>query len=85
MKKEFHYYSRQVVRVGDRVQTGSGRFGVVEEIFQPGPQSAEWYGCPKGGMQIIEDWEGGKSSRIIITPRDGDWQEVKFIGRKISQ
>jgi hypothetical protein len=81
MTNEFRYPSGEIIMVGDRVRTGSGRIGLIEEIIPPGPDSAKWYQCPDGGVGIIEDW-GGKSGSILLTPSSGEWNELELIGRK---
>lgn len=79
---EFHYYTGEVVKIGDRVLTAGGHRGVVEEIIEPGPDAAKWYDCPNGGVRIIEDWDGVPSS-LLLEPPDGEyWEDIEFIGRK---
>jgi len=78
---EFHYYSGATVRVGDRVRTGSGHFGVVEEIIAPGSEAAKQYDCPDGGVLVIQDWRGTKSP-LMMTPPDGIyWEDLELIER----
>jgi hypothetical protein len=79
---DFHYYTGEVVAVGDLVRTGGGRSGIVEEIIQPGLKAAEWYDCSDGGVRIIEDWNG-VFSPLLMTPPDGKyWEDLELIKRK---
>lgn len=70
----FHYFSGEVVMVGDRVRE-SGRVGRVLHIFQPGPESAEHYHCPDGAVST--------SNRHLWEPPDGEfWEDLEFLGRR---
>ena len=78
---DFHYFSGEVVELGDKV-SDVGHIGSVTDIFQPDTQESIYFSCPKGGVLVISDWDGQKSSRLW-TPPDGEyWEDLEFLGRK---
>ena len=81
MKKVFHYFSGEVIELGDRVRDVR-HLGYVAEIIQPGSDYALSCDCPDGGVLTMADWDGTKSPRIW-TPPDGEfWEDLEFIARK---
>ena len=80
MNKIFHYFSGEVIELGDRVCDCS-HLGYVAEIIQPGSGTALSCDCPDGGVLTMADWDGTKSPRIW-TPPDGEfWEDLEFISR----
>ena len=81
MSKVFHYFSGEVIQLGDRVRDAS-RIGYVAEIVQPGSDTSLSCDCPEGGVLTKVDWDGVESPRIW-TPPDGEfWEDLEFIGRR---
>ena len=81
MKRSFHYYTGQIVCVGDRVKTDSGHFGVVLDIIYPNTKDATDNECPEGAIRIVQDWDVIESA-ILLEPPDGEfWEDFEFLGR----
>ena len=81
MSRVFHYFSGEVVQVGDRVRDVR-HLGYVAEVFQPGSGMALSCDCPDGGVLTMSDWDGTQSPRIW-TPPDGEfWEDLEFIARR---
>lgn len=77
---EFHYYTGEVVRVGDHVRTGGGHTGIVVEIVLPGTELAQMFHAPDGGVLIQKDWEG--SAGLFMAAPDGrNWEDLELIRR----
>ena len=81
MSRVFHYFSGEVIELGDRV-LDAGHVGYVEAIIQPGSSAGEDHGCPDGGVLVIADWDG-VSSANLWTPPDGEyWEDLELLGRQ---
>ena len=79
--RTFHYFSGEVVTVGDHVRD-CGHLGTVVDIIQPGPEAAANYHCPDGAVCTEADWGGTKGNRLW-TPPDGElWEDLEFIARR---
>ncbi len=66
---QFHYYTGEIVRVGDRVRY-AGRPGVVKEIVYPDTELAQMFQAPGGGVLVTEDWSGC-GCLAFLEPPDG--------------
>lgn len=78
----FHYFTNEVVRLGDVVVSENGNPGKVVQIFQPGTQDAVDFQCEEeGGVMIEEDWDG-TPGLMLMTPPDGQsWEDLEFVRR----
>lgn len=81
MNKVFHYFSGEVIELGDRV-CDVRHLGYVVEIIQPGSDTALTCDYPDGGVATAVDWDGTKSHHVW-TPPDGEfWEDLEFIARR---
>jgi hypothetical protein len=81
MEKEFCYFDRTTICVGDYVLGAEGREGRVLEIFDPKSDEAMSYEAPNGGVLFEFDWSGVKSL-LLMTPPDGEyWEDIEFVKR----
>jgi hypothetical protein len=81
MEREYMYFDRQIVRVGDRVRVYGQYDGVVEEVVMPGTKQAQDCGCPDGYVCTSIYREGVKGSRLW-TPPDGEfWEDLELVDR----
>ena len=72
--RAFHYFSGELVILGDRVRE-CGRIGRVVQIIQPGPEAAAHYNCPDGAVVT--------STRRMWTPPDGElWEDFESLVRR---
>jgi len=82
MKGGFHYYTGELVEVGDKVRTGSGCFGIVAEVLMPGTPETCTFDSPAGGVLIIEDWNGCQSSLFLKPPDREYWEDVHLVEKQ---
>ncbi len=77
----FYFGTKINVCIGDCVNTGSGQFGTLLKILEPGSIDAIEFSCESGGVLIEEDWNGVKSLKAINITTDAGWEDVVFINR----
>ena len=76
----FHYFSGEIVMLGDRIRS-SGRAGRVVQIIQPGSQDAADCSCPDGAVCTEDNDTGGS---MLLTPPDRElWEDLDFISRSL--
>ena len=81
VSKDFHYFSGEIVQLGDRVRV-AGRLGHVAEILRPGSDNSLAHDSPEGGILTIASWDGIESP-MVWQPPDGElWEDLEFIERK---
>lgn len=79
MNRNYHYFSGEMVCVGDKVRV-RGRFGTVTEVEIGSTKQALAVGCPDGYVCTVSA-DGGGGGRLW-TPPDGEfWEDLEFVQR----
>lgn len=74
----FHYLSGERVLPGDRVISSNGKRGAVQLVILPDTDAARDYSCPRGGVLIVEVWNGHES---LLLEDELGLEDVQFVQR----
>ena len=83
MPREFHYYTGEIVCVGDHVRVNRHMplMGHVAEVEMPGTEQAFACNCPEGYVCTITT-EDRSNASFLWTPPDGEfWEDLQFVRR----
>ena len=81
MHRDFHYYSGEIVCVGDLVRVYGRLNGYIAEVVMPGTEQALACNCPDGYVCTVSEWDGKKSSSLWTPPDGKFWEDLDLVQR----